>query len=140
MNSGLYWMSCQNSAKICPCLTLISAPTKATNPILGRHCCAQGCLFHKDWFRVLRHDKISSIFPTDYTALPVEAISHEFANSTDLRAHLSKLMLFGVSPNVASQLEKTGPIRRIAWRDSYPATDQREIGDGSVEASRKVGC
>lgn len=54
----------------------------------------------------------------------------------DLRAHQSKLMLFGVSPSVTSQLEKTGLIRKMAWENSYPATDQ--IGQSGMEAWKQA--
>jgi hypothetical protein len=41
-------------------------------------------------------------------------------------------MLSVISPSVASQLAKTGLIRKIAWENSYPETNQ--IGQSGMEA------
>lgn len=52
--------------------------------------------------------------------------------AADLRKHNSKLILAGISPSVARQLEKTGLIRQIGRENTFRATEQ--IGEAALLA------
>lgn len=85
---------------------------------------------------------------TDNTVVILNLRGHDDLGSTfftvierytaDLHKHHSKLMLAGVSPNVARQMEKTGLIREIGRENVFPATEQiGQAGFAALESAEK---